>query len=120
MENTIQIDEHGFIYIAFIGDQNSNSVKQLMDDTNKVIDQLKKENKPAYILGDMTKIGKQDSGARRTGADYVLHVPYDRIAVFGAPLYIKYVGRLLAKATGAENKVRFFDTKGEAVRWLKT
>ena len=119
MSNKVYLGEDGYIHWEFIGDQDYEIVKQSELEISKLTKELHKAKKFSYVLGDFTKIGKQNSGARRAGGEFMNNLMFDKAAGFGAPLYIKYVGNLVIKASNKANKLKIFNTVEEALRWLQ-
>ena len=120
MSNKVYLGADGYIHWDFMGDQDYEAIKQSEVEMSKIAKELHKANKLAYVLGDFAKIGKQDSGARRAGMEFMNSPIFDKCGGFGAPLYIKYVGNLVIKATNKTNKLKIFNTRDEAERWLKS
>jgi len=44
----------------------------------------------------------------------------DKIAIFGGNRFMKHLVNLVVKATGKEDRVRYFDSKDQAIAWLNS
>lgn len=110
----------GLIHVDVVGDQMYESVRKTADQIEENIKAVKKQNKKAYVLVSLNKMGKQDSGARKAGQEGFNFMHYDKIAIFSTNLFLKNVANLVAKAIGKTERVKFFKNQEEAVEWLKS
>jgi UDP-N-acetylmuramyl pentapeptide synthase len=118
MPNKVFLNKNEYIEIIYEGDQTSETVNNVVDETLKIISILKKQNKPVKIINDLSKLGGSSMGARKTSAETLEKVKYDKVALFGANLFMKYLAILIIKASGMGEKVKYFDTREEAEKWL--
>lgn len=114
------IGEDEFIHADVIGDQGYNSLQIIKNQIAEFAKTLRAKKKQVRILGDLTKMTKQDSGARKGGYDIIAFADYDKIAVFGASPFLKNVANLVAKFAQKTEAVKFFRNQEEAVEWLKS
>ena len=113
------LGEDGFVHLDYVGEQTYQTAKADQAPMDVLVKKLHGEGKKAYILVDATNVPKQDSGARRAAVEIVLSVPYDRVALYGGSPFIRNVAGLIVKAVGKSHKFGFFNTKEEAVKWLR-
>ena len=116
--NKIYLGEDGIINGIYAGDQTEETIKNGTEEFTKLIDEVRSEGKKAFLLVDLTSVGHQDSNARKAGVEGFLSMRYDKIAMFGGSPFLRNVANLIVKAIGRTDKVKFFKTQEEAVKWL--
>jgi len=118
MPNKVYLGEDGIIHHVYDGDQ---TYSILQKDVEKIIDLLKQrrlEKKPAKVLGDYTKIGKADSSARQAASEALKNADYDKLALFGTNIFHTVAANLIIIASGKSKKVKVFQTREKAIKWL--
>ena len=114
-ENRLYFGEDNICYITVVGE-----VDEEIAIAIKEID-LKFKNtteEKMNILADLNKAGKQSSEARKIWKEMTEHEKSGKIAMVG----MHPVARVLAAfVMGVTNKkdMRFFESRGEALAWLK-
>ncbi|MFZ5554148.1 MAG: hypothetical protein ACOZCO_13610 [Bacteroidota bacterium] len=119
MANRIFIGEDGFIHHIYEGDQTFENVQKDVDTINALLAQMRKQNLPAKVLGNFSKIGKADSGARKAAGEAIKYGDFDKLALYGKNIFHTVAANLIITATGQRKRVRVFQTKEKAVEWLK-
>ena len=79
---------------------------------------LRRKKRAVYILNSLAGIGKSTAGSRQAASEALRLQVYDRVALYGANVFFKYLSNLIVLATGMMGKVKYFETKNEAERWL--
>jgi hypothetical protein len=102
----------------FCGDQNSSTVKKFSSEIGVVISNLKKENKKALILVDISRIGKTPVSARQTSVDILKRCEFDKIAIIGTNMFLYSIVNCIIKATGRGFQIRIFRILSDAKDWL--
>jgi len=120
MPNQVFLGDDGFIHHVIEGDQDAATTQYLRDQTVKLASQLSVLPRPIKILSDLTGIGKADSNARRIASGIIQDIKLDKIAIFGGNRFMKHLVNLVVKATGKEDRVRYFDSKDQAIAWLNS
>jgi hypothetical protein len=115
--NSVEFVE-GIIIDRYAGDQTEETVRQVVGDTKKYIDQVRVAGLPVLILVDLTKLGQLSLSARIEGGRAIRKISYDKIAIYGAKLYVQRVVTLMARAVHKESKMRVFPTQQAARAWL--
>lgn len=110
-------DDH--IQIIFEGDQTYESVQKAVEESLKYNNQLELQNKPIHTIVDLTKIGKISAGARTAATKAAKSIFYEKAAVFGVNGIKKKLIQLVIDASGKGRVTKMFDSKEEAVNWLK-
>ncbi len=119
MQNEIRPEEDaGIIYSIYHGDQTKESIHDITVAAKEVITKLRGKQKPVYILIDVRDVKNQDSGGRKAAIDGINTLDYDKMAIFGASLMIKYVAQFLIRTSHMQDKVKYFTTEAEARAWL--
>ena len=118
MSNKVYLGDDGFIHVHPIGDQTYETTKQSVQETAQLIDAIRKQNKPVKILTDLTKMGKQDSGARRGGYEGFMGLDFDKFALLGGGIFLRNVVGLIIKASRLGHKVKVFNRREDVIGWL--
>lgn len=119
MGNLVNLGEDGIIYDIMEGDQPAEAVSENNAQVASFVNKLKAEGKPALVLVDLSKVGKQDTASRVAAKEFITEIEFDRLAAFGANMLIKQLVNLVIFASGQGQRVRYFDSKDEALVWLK-
>lgn len=119
MANQIFLGEDGFIHHVYDGDQTYDSLQKDVEQIIQLLKQKRRENKPALVLGDYTKIGKADSSARKAASEALKDGDYDKLALFGTNIFHTMAANLIIIASNKSKKVRVFKTKEKAIEWLR-
>lgn len=119
-KDTVFLDKAGIVNVLLEGKQTYQAIRHASDEMDALSSKLRREGKPVYVLVDISKMGGHDSGARREGYERLFTIYYDKFAMFGGGLFLKSVANLVVKATKLGNKVKVFNTREEAIRWLKS
>lgn len=94
-----------------------------VNDLLKKIDELRKEMPDTKLraLLDLSSAHNITSGARKAVAQKVYkHPDLERVSAFGVSTFARVVNSFIIKASGAgSDKVRVFEKKEEALKWLK-
>lgn len=119
MPNKAFLGDDGLLHQLYIGDQTAETITDIVQQSEAVMRQLQKQDKPINILVDLSKIGHQNLGARRVASYVLKHWPYRKIAIFGASSYLRHVANLMVLANGRSHMVRSFASQQAATDWLK-
>jgi hypothetical protein len=114
----------GFIEQHYVGSQAPQEVHKAIRDLKRFAKKLEESNKAVLILVDVSRVTKIDLGprmlrARVAGMKTMRALNYKRAAVYG-PLPIQVLVNTLALVAGVHDKIRVFDTRLDAVRWLRS
>ncbi|MBD3286650.1 hypothetical protein GF338_09975 [candidate division WOR-3 bacterium] len=95
-----------------------------LDDTKKITGQLKKnlEGKSnRSIIADISEIPtlKLDRDVRTKMAEMGKELKLDKIAVLGATPMNRMLGKIVLTLFGKSKDTKFFETKEEAISWIK-
>lgn len=120
MQNTIQLEEeNSVIYSIYHGAQTAQAIEEITHAVEPVIMGWRKKGKPVCILIDARDIQSQDAGARKAAITGIDALDYDKMAIFGASLFIKHVAQFLLAVAKKQERVQYFDTEEQAREWLK-
>ena len=111
-------EEAGLIHNVYEGEQTADTVIEVQHRTEDLIAKLRAQGRSALILVDLRKLTGTHSSARLGSSDNLKKFDFDRIALFGANLFIKYLANFIIKASGNGRRVRYFNSETEARAWL--
>src|SRR5258708_8522416 len=100
MQNEMRLEEeNNIIHSVYHGDQTTATINEIAEAVKPVAVKWRSEGKPVYFLIDSSGIEHQDSGARKAAIDAINTLDYDKMAIFGASLFIKQVAQFLIKVS---------------------
>jgi hypothetical protein len=113
----------GFVEQHFIGIQTPESVIAAVDELVKRAKNLKDKGQQAMILVCVEEVPKIDisgkmAGARKQAVAAMRSAEYDRIAIYGNTA-VQILVNTLVLISGKRDKIRVFDNRVDALRWLK-
>ena len=114
-ENRLYFGENDIINGTYIGDIDVKMANELREANLKLMNLVEGKVK---ILNDMNRIGKPSFEARKIFQEFTLHEKIEKVAFFG----LHPVARVIASFFIGRSKkkdMRFFETKEEALAWLK-
>lgn len=119
MQNEVWLEPNSSIIVsAYHGDQTSHSVQEAIECAQKFIGQLRQNHQPVYILINASDVKNQDSEARTKALDAFNTLDFDKLAIFGAPVFIKYVVQFLILAANKQTTIQYFNLESDARNWL--
>jgi len=110
----------GIIYTVYYGDLTTSSINQTGKEILNLIKQIQTAGKPVLILSDITKIGKINLGAKKTGVGLIKNLDYQKLAIVGVNFITEQLVKAVVTAPGVGFKVRLFDNQKDARKWLKS
>ncbi|MBI3283103.1 STAS/SEC14 domain-containing protein [Candidatus Curtissbacteria bacterium] len=119
MPNQVFLDQDGFIHNIYQGDQTRESVEAVVNKNNQLVAKLRQQNRPVLVLADLTQLGQSSLGSRQASAEALKNEDFDKVALFGANIFMKHVGNFIITASGQDQRAKMFNTKDEAIGWLK-
>lgn len=119
MPNQVVLRKEGLIEQHYDGDQTDASLNYVIEKTNRYIDRLQDSGSPILIVVDISKLGHLTTATRKASVKALMHIHYDRIAVFGTTTFTKALIKLIAHAAHKSEVVRVFKTRTDAVAWLQ-
>lgn len=118
MSNRVYINSDNIIEIEVIGDQTVASVELMGRQIDRLITQMKAVGKPCLLLDNLLQIGRVKPDARRMVVELAKRLDYDRAAMLGQGGMMRFGANLMLRATGKAYKLRYFDSREDAVKWL--
>jgi len=119
MPNQVFISSDGFIHHVYEGDQTFEILQKDVEMIFELIRHLRQDKRPVRVLGDYTRIGYADSSARKAASEALKDADYDKAALFGTNIFHTVAANLIIIASGRSKKVKVFQSKEKAVKWLK-
>lgn len=119
MANTVFIEPVTQILISkYEGDQTRDTLLDMSNRARPFIQELRSANKPVHMLVDTAAVNKQDSGARAMAVQAINSLDYDKMAIFGANVFLKHVLSFVMQLAIKKDRVKYFNTQEEARSWL--
>lgn len=118
MENEVFINKHGMIEIKVRGDQTVEAVQAMGDEAMRLASQLRRAKKRVLILDNLLEMGDVPIQATTRVMELVRSSHYERLAMLGSGQLIKIGANLIFHAAGRGSRVRYFDSRTEAIHWL--
>ncbi len=119
MQNDIYLEEGtGIINSIYHGDQTTASINEIAEAAKPFILGLRKNKKSVMLLINVSDIHGQTAGARKAALDQINFLDYDKIAIFGAKMFIKQIVEFLIAVSGKSAKVKYFRDEESARKWL--
>ena len=113
----------GVIEQHFVGAQNPQEILDAIKKLAVYSKRQRKTNQPVLILVDVSKITKMDLsqrtlGIRKASIKAMRAIDYESAAVCGS-LSVQVMVSTLALVAGVQRKVKVFDDRIDALRWLR-
>ena len=120
MPNQVFLNKEGIVEQVCGGDQTAGSIRSLIEETNKITGKLRQQKKEVLILNDFSKVKNADYGAKKAALEGLANFEqdYERVAIFGASPFMKFMGESVIKAAGSGKRVKIFADREEAAAWL--
>ena len=119
--NKVLLTDDDIIEIKVVGDQTHESVMAMGELVRGYLRELSSRHAAGLVLDDVTRMGITDIPARQAVSQLARTLPYKRAALLGTSnLLMRYGTRLLLKAIGMGGKIRYFEDREAAIRWLKS
>lgn len=115
----IFIGQESFVEIIYVGQITESMVSMIVEDANRIVDQIQGEGKPPHFLVNVNDMDRTSRRARKAGLDWIRKGRAKKIAVYGRSLANKYLINLMAKAIGWQRRFKYFDSREDAVAWLR-
>lgn len=113
----------GFVEQDYVGSQIPQDIHNAIKKLEEFAAGLNELDRPVLILVDISRVTKIDLGpkmlrARIAGVKAMRSIGFKKAAVCG-PLQIQILVNTLAMVAGVHHKIRVFDNRIDAVRWLR-
>ena len=113
----------GFVEQNYVGSQTPQEIFGAIRKLGYYSKKLEESGQTPLILVDLSRVTKIDLsrrflGARKAGIRAMRSLSYERAAICGS-LPIQILVSTLALVAGVHAKVRVFDSRVDAVRWLR-
>lgn len=118
MSNRVFLINDSIIQIDVVGNQNRASVELMGRQISTLITQMRAAGKPCLVLDNLLEMGAVDPEARRLVVELGKRLDFDRAVMVGKGGLMRFGTNLMLRATGRADKIRFFEDRDEAVRWL--
>lgn len=118
-QNRVFIND-GIVEVQVIGDQTYDSVMAMGKEVEGVLETLAAHGQPGLVLDDLTQIGLTDTPARQAVKQLAQSLNFKKVAMVAQPsVLMRYGTKLLLQAIGMGGKIKYFESREAALRWLK-
>lgn len=119
MKNSVILNKDGIIEITVVGDQDASSVTEMVGQARTLLEELGKKGKKQLILDDITGMGVTNIEARKAVNKAAHDLPFKRCVLLGdGSVLMRVAANLLLHGIGQGGKIRYFEDREKAVRWL--
>lgn len=119
MQNEVLWEKEASILNSiYHGDQTADTINEIAEAVKPMIAEMRANKKKVLILINLADIHNQTAAARKAALDQIDDLDYDKIAIYGANIFIKKVVEFLIASAGKREKVQYFNTEEEARKWL--
>ncbi len=108
----------GFIELHFSGSQNEDTVMRGIADIQKYAQKRQQQHKDVLILVNLKELTTTDLGSHKAAVYGMRTLRYKRAAFYG-PVHTQVLLNTLSIISGKQNKLKVFENRVEAVKWLK-
>jgi len=119
MNNHVSLLPDDIIFVDYVGPQDYESIMSAFGQIEQFSFTLRRRHKPVKLLSDVSKVTKQNLGARQAGVESLRRISFDAIAVCGGNRFIKYMAMFFLRASG-HPLARYFSQVDHGHRWLAT
>jgi hypothetical protein len=118
-KNQVSISDD-IIEVQVVGDQTYDSVMAMGKEVQEALETMSTAGQPGLILDDLIQIGLTDTPARQAVSQLARSLKYKKIAMVAQPsILMRYGTKLLLQAIGMGRKIKYFESREAALRWLK-
>lgn len=112
-------EEPGYIFVSLEGAINGEELTQLLDQMQKIVQQVRAKQVEPKCIVDISKLSSVDSSARRVGVSHIDAFDFAKVAFVGKHGSIGAVAEMIVVTTGRSEKMKFFDDLASAETWLQ-
>ena len=116
--NEVYLNAHGIVEFVVRGDQTPASINRMADDADILMQQQRTAGKPAVMLDNLIEMGKVSYAGRRAVVQRAKDIDYDKLAFVINDAVIRLAAGLIVRAIGKGDKVRYFASYDDAIKWL--
>lgn len=114
---TIDLEEDNIVHVVMFGDDDDETATRFIDDIKSIFDKEPKQRFNGLI--DLTNAGTSTPRATKIFASILSDKQVNKVALIGAGGIPRAFAELTIKFARKE-LVQFFDTREEALAWLKS
>lgn len=113
------ISPAGFIEQRYVGRQTLSDLETSVKKLNKYVLKVRQKKRPVLILIDISQVEITfDRQIHVAGIKAMQNIKFTRGAIYGS-LSAQVLINTLARVAGVHSKVRAFDTRLDAIKWLQ-
>jgi hypothetical protein len=116
MKSKVFLGKDGIIRVISIGDQ---TAEEMIEVRKAVLELGKKVPGKIRVLNDLTRMGKTLPGSRVEVVKSIKLEEVGKVGIFGANPLNRIIASFIIRASGMGEKVKYFKTEADALKWLK-
>jgi hypothetical protein len=118
-KSKVFINSQGIVEVQVVGILTYALVMTIGEEIKQHLQTAAEQHKPCVVLNDLTQLGMIDSSARRAVIQLAHTLPYKKAVMLsdGSPM-VRYPMKYLLQAIGMRKKIKYFENRDEAVKWL--
>lgn len=117
MANKVFKGKDGIIRNIYTGDQDYDTIDDVVQKTKEFYREV---GKPLKILVNLEHVGRLNKGVLLGALKALRTNIYEKIAIVKSTVIYRALSHFVIKASGREDKIKFFDEEDEALGWLKS
>ena len=118
-KNRVYVTDDDIVELIVVGDQTVDSVHAMGDRAGELGRKQWADGKPSLLLDNLNQMGNVPPNVLSHVIQIARKLNYDKLAMVSGNKIIKATSNTVLAAIGKLGKVRFFDNRDAAVKWLK-
>lgn len=117
-DNKVFFKDKDIVEIQVVGDQDEETITQMGRDVSILLAKQRTEGRKCLVLDDLLRIGEVTAEGRQKVVNLGKSLDYDRLAMVGGNALLRISANLMLHAVGRAGKIRYFQNREGALRWL--
>lgn len=114
----IFLDTEDIIVHQFAGDLSEKDIQESISEGELLAKVLHAAGKPVNVLVDVSRVGKIPLNSEKIGLDALKNRDFGKITIVGGGIIFKNLVKAFTAVLGIGNKLKHFDSKTDARKWL--
>jgi hypothetical protein len=119
MSYTLKLDDDSILHLAIIGTFDQEDADAYMAEATELITANPPKQKMLILVDTKQASGKMNPMARKMIMDLYRRNQEGKVAIVGLSPYVRVMTSMASKIMG-QSRTGYFDTKEEALEWLKS
>lgn len=105
VQSTVEFYKNHRIHLIFKGELDVDSLRPTLAEADLLIAQLREGKQPVLILADTTELEEIKLATRKHGVAWLKKADYDKVAVHGSSMFMKYFVGMLIRVLKKQHEV---------------